>query len=912
LARTMAQRLIERACDQFRKEIPSAEVDRIRSITKLGDVKLAIQQIETQLAATQRLRNLGRILPFIDALGRFSQAVEVACNGTDYLPWIWAPIKFILLAVQDHAHALDKVLTAYADIGSKMPRFAIYANAFPTHESFQQMIAYLFEDILEFHRKAYSWITKPGLSMFFTSVWGRFNDRFDTLLQSIACISEKIDRDAVAIDIMEAAELRKKWSADCIERDRRHHIEQLQCILNWLERTEPEGDAKLDVLLDKHLEGTSHWALQNSAIRSWLQIGRGGQVLWINGKPGSGKSVLCARLIKVLRDDPNRRVCFFICDFQTPSQGICTHILRSIASQLLRLVPDAVSYVYNEYVGKSRRPTSETLKPMLGNIFSLSGDIRLVVDGIDEIAPSEHRNLLKTLLDLTKSTQNLKLLLVSQDIPTIAQRLSKQSKLRMSEEKGSIEKDLGLIIRDKLEDITELYGDQIAEDVITKLESDILKKAEGMYLWVHLVMDLLQNAPSVHDLLQQVHELPSSLKELYARILNNITSYSKQHLPAIRRLFAWLICNKGKQPLSKHMLRLGMILRPDYTVIDRTTRPLANATDICKPLIEEGQGNSLVFVHSTVPQYDCSDTSLVQSPSVLSLLTYIHRYLLDPDSGPFLDSLLCEISVATGCMAQLSQSLELLNQSSTPNDKEIDIALELYALVPYAQQYWTTHLLACLGFDTASHQLPELSKLLSQIERLTESLRDLEKASETDDSASNGSTKVDPILLEFLSPSSALVIARHTQTSPDTELQELPLARSSRLYRRILQSLVAKRALPGLTDSQFLAFKAEYKPTAFMCDTSGCGNAVKGFSSHDLLQNHEARHSQPLRCPEPGCGYDLDFKTPYELRKHTRKRHPSSIEAPVPKRLRSYVSSGPQGDKFNTLSAPPPSTPPPF
>ncbi|KAK7908998.1 hypothetical protein PG985_014876 [Apiospora marii] len=817
---------------QFSKIRPSGrrflppEVDRIRSITKLGDVKLAIQQIETQLAATQRLRNLGRILPFIDALGRFSQAVEVACNGTDYLPWIWAPIKFILLAVQDHAHALDKVLTAYADIGSKMPRFAIYANAFPTHESFQQMIAYLFEDILEFHRKAYSWITKPGLSMFFTSVWGRFNDRFDTLLQSIACISEKIDRDAVAIDIMEAAELRKKWSADCIERDRRHHIEQLQSILNWLERTEPEGDAKLDVLLDKHLEGTSHWALQNSAIRSWLQIGGGGQVLWINGKPGSGKSVLCARLIKFLRDDPNRRVCFFICDFQTPSQGICTHILRSIASQLLRLVPDAVSYVYNEYVGKSRRPTSETLKPMLGNIFSLSGDIRLVVDGIDEIAPSEHRNLLKTLLDLTKSTQNLKLLLVSQDIPTIAQRLSKQSKLRMSEEKGSIEKDMGLIIRDKLEDITELYGDQIAEDVITKLESDILKKAEGMYLWVHLVMDLLQNAPSVHDLLQQVHELPSSLKELYARILNNITSYSKQHLPAIRRLFAWLICNKGKQPLSKHMLRLGMILRPDYTVIDRTTRPLANATDICKPLIEEGQGNSLVFVHSTVPH--------------------------------------------------------------TPNEKEIDIALELYALVPYAQQYWTTHLLACLGFDAASHQLPELSKLLSQTERLTESLRDLEKASETDDSASNGSIKVDPILLEFLSPSSALVIARHTQTSPDTELQELPLARSCRLYRRILQSLVAKRALPGLTDSQFLAFKAEYKPTAFMCDTSGCGNAVRGFSSHDLLRNHEARHSQPLRCPEAGCGYDLDFRTPYELRKHTRKRHPSSIEAPVPKRLRSH------------------------
>lgn len=65
-------------------------------------------------------------------------------------------------AVQEHVHALDKVLMAYADIGSCMPRLSIYIEAFPTNQAFQHLIAFLFEDIIEFHRKAYSWITKPG------------------------------------------------------------------------------------------------------------------------------------------------------------------------------------------------------------------------------------------------------------------------------------------------------------------------------------------------------------------------------------------------------------------------------------------------------------------------------------------------------------------------------------------------------------------------------------------------------------------------------------------------------------------------------------------------------------------------------------------------------------------------------
>ncbi|KAK8100002.1 hypothetical protein PG999_010376 [Apiospora kogelbergensis] len=459
----MAERLIARACERFRKEISSEQVDLIQSTAKLEDVRDAVQKIERHLAATQRLRNLGRILPFLDSLERYSKALEVACNGTDYLPWIWAPIKFVLLAVQEHAHALDKVLMAYADIGSCMPRLAIYIEAFPTSQPFQHLIAFLFEDIIEFHRKAYCWVTKPGFSMFFASLFGRFDDRFGMLLASISGISEQIDREAVALDIQEAVESRKKRAAEYLERDNQKQFQQEHSIRNWLELTNIDGEMRLDWLLNRHLEGTSDWILNNRKIRDWLQRGRGGQVLWINGKPGSGKSVLCARLIRFLRDVMNRKVCFFFCNFQTPSHGISSHILRSLVSQMLPIIPDAVPYVYNEYVIKSRRPSSETLKKILQDLLSLTEELRLAIDGIDEVAPSEHRNLLRDLLQLTKSCPTLNVLLVSQEVPTIARELSKQKELKMSEELKSIEKDLVLIVRDSLEDLVEMYGNQITQ-----------------------------------------------------------------------------------------------------------------------------------------------------------------------------------------------------------------------------------------------------------------------------------------------------------------------------------------------------------------------------------------------------------------------------------------------------------------
>ncbi|KAI0476181.1 hypothetical protein GGR56DRAFT_641517 [Xylariaceae sp. FL0804] len=471
----MADRVIQRACERFRNEIPLRDQKRIESTTSLDEVRVAIQQVERQLAARQSLRNLQRLTPFVDAVHRYSAAVEVACNGTPYLPWLWAPLKFVLEAVYDCTHALDKILMAYASIGSYMPRFARYAGVFPQNHDFQQLLAFLFEDIIEFHRRAYSMIRKPGWQMCFASLWGRFDHRFGSLLTNISQSSELIDREATSLSIMQTAELRQKTLEDCARWESQWQTEQLQSVLNWLGTGDNDPDAKFDWLMDRCHEGTSQWIIKSSKLRTWLQRDRGGNLLWLYGKPGSGKSVLSAQIISFLRADPSRSVIFFFCDFHTPSASVSTHVLAQLCSQLIRLSPDAAPFIYDEYLTKGRKASSRILREALPKLLASFEDIRLVVDGIDEIPRVEHNGLIKDLIYLTNSSPSCKTLLVSQDIPTIALSLSRRPKLCISQEKESIQKDLMMIVDSSLQEINLMHNGVIEEAVLEGLKAKIVR-----------------------------------------------------------------------------------------------------------------------------------------------------------------------------------------------------------------------------------------------------------------------------------------------------------------------------------------------------------------------------------------------------------------------------------------------------
>lgn len=81
-------RVFQEAFEKLRDSI-SAEDARSFGETTLDDVWTTAREIERQQGQRQSLRNMRRIEPFLKAIDKYSKVIEVLCNGTPYLPFVW-------------------------------------------------------------------------------------------------------------------------------------------------------------------------------------------------------------------------------------------------------------------------------------------------------------------------------------------------------------------------------------------------------------------------------------------------------------------------------------------------------------------------------------------------------------------------------------------------------------------------------------------------------------------------------------------------------------------------------------------------------------------------------------------------------------------------------------------------------
>src|SRR5688500_5536743 len=57
--------------------------------TELKDVWSALQEIQTSQRKRNSAQNLRRIEPLLRGLEKYAKVIEVLCNGTPYLSFIW-------------------------------------------------------------------------------------------------------------------------------------------------------------------------------------------------------------------------------------------------------------------------------------------------------------------------------------------------------------------------------------------------------------------------------------------------------------------------------------------------------------------------------------------------------------------------------------------------------------------------------------------------------------------------------------------------------------------------------------------------------------------------------------------------------------------------------------------------------
>ena len=82
------QATIRDAFEKLKHSVSEEDAHKFAS-TELEDVWSAVREIDDRQRKRLSAQNLRRIEPLIRGIEKYTKVIEVLCNGTPYLPYVW-------------------------------------------------------------------------------------------------------------------------------------------------------------------------------------------------------------------------------------------------------------------------------------------------------------------------------------------------------------------------------------------------------------------------------------------------------------------------------------------------------------------------------------------------------------------------------------------------------------------------------------------------------------------------------------------------------------------------------------------------------------------------------------------------------------------------------------------------------
>lgn len=204
----------------------------------------------------------------------------------------------------------------------------------------------------------------------------------------------------------------------------------------------------------------------------------------------TGKSVICSSLVQHAQaNDVN--VFFYFCSYLTDSAESSSHLLRSLAAQIIQKHQDLAVYVHDIYFESHPTPSRKALLRLLPELLQGLGSVRFVIDGIDEWDAREQKEFLKDIMQMLSTDPSsciCKILLASRDTLEVSRSLRKSKatvsiSLSDSDEGLAIDRSIRDFIDDKLSDLPDHFSELDPDAVVLQqVKRVLLDKSNGNVL----------------------------------------------------------------------------------------------------------------------------------------------------------------------------------------------------------------------------------------------------------------------------------------------------------------------------------------------------------------------------------------------------------------------------------------------
>lgn len=266
--------------------------------------------------------------------------------------------------------------------------------------------------------------------------------------------------------------------------------------------------------------------LKSTAYLDWLNrdnLSKNHGFFWIKGKPRCGKSTLTKfAFVEIKKSLPDATLLSFFFNARgTHLEKSTIGLYRSLLVQLLVIFPDdqlrSILSLNHWRLNEKVKANRELLKQLLVQVMQRldQHNITVIIDALDECDEDEVRDMLALFEELGEDAgsngRTFRVLLSSRYYPHITIQQSIQMTLK--DQHGhfqGIEKYLS----------SELHTGR-GKDV-KQIREEISDRASGVFIWVVLVVNILNKAfdhGHVHALRKKLQEILDNLDELFRRIL---------------------------------------------------------------------------------------------------------------------------------------------------------------------------------------------------------------------------------------------------------------------------------------------------------------------------------------------------------------------------------------------------------
>ncbi|KAK7756616.1 hypothetical protein SLS62_001453 [Diatrype stigma] len=584
----------------------AGKINARASPPSIRDVMQLTAEIDLKTRASGRRCFGPRMTKILEAVQQFASIGDVIIGGSQNLIacGVWSLVRLTLLAVSRFSTYLENLSTLMMAIGPSAPRYQEIVALHPKSKALTDLGLKYFTLMVQLCREVVAVCNKSAIGQ----LQSFFKNQDMTMYKS-----GFLDCSKAIIEQLHLEEGRENSKArEILNRlsSVELHRKRLEARVNLL-RACSSFDYQTPWRQIRKC-GSATWFTQANEYLEW-KSSPGPSTLIVDGKLGSGKSVLLANMVDDLHlHRSGHTVSYFFCRPEYSKSLRARTLMGCLAHQVLETCePQAIERLWKETKPKL---SEEDIKALFSANIIKSQKLFLILDGIDECSP-EDREEIKEFLIYLQGFMSIKL--------CISHRQTAGSKsyggmnswkdsriLEIPDENPDIDQYIQAWLESSLESGQLSIGDPT---VVLEIQQTLEAGAHG------IIRRALRN-------------LPKSLPETFSNILNEAREFGPTYQTRLLKLLV-----SALQPLTTDALQEAMSVTPFNTVWD-PSKLINNIHPVLATcgslLVVDEEQDTVHFIHPSVGQFLIGNFGVrgefqfakedADSEMVQTLLTYLN------------------------------------------------------------------------------------------------------------------------------------------------------------------------------------------------------------------------------------------------------------------------------------------------